>query len=67
MLRPSGRFLAVERHVAPGATGHDSHGWTEDQARRFAEHCRTAGFNTVETGHHQVGRKRVHSVLATVG
>jgi ubiquinone/menaquinone biosynthesis C-methylase UbiE len=34
VLRPSGRFLAIERQVEPGATGLASHGWTAEQAHR---------------------------------
>ena len=65
VLRPSGRLLAIERRVEPGARGHASHGWTDDQARVFAEECRAAGFADAEVGHHQTGRRRVVSVLAT--
>jgi ubiquinone/menaquinone biosynthesis C-methylase UbiE len=65
VLRPSGRLLAVERLVAPGATGLASHGWTEPQAEQFAERCRAAGFTDVEVGRHRSGRRRqVLSVLA---
>lgn len=64
VLRPSGRFLAVERHVDPGATGLASHGWTEDQAHRFAERCRAAGFARAEVAHHRT-RGRKLTVLAT--
>lgn len=64
VLRPSGRFLAVERRVEPGASGHRSHGWTEEQATLFADRCRAAGFRTVDVGHHHPGRRRVLSVLA---
>jgi ubiquinone/menaquinone biosynthesis C-methylase UbiE len=64
VLRPSGRLLAVERRVEPGARGHASHGWTDDQARAFAERCRAAGFADVDVGHHQAGRRHVVSVLA---
>jgi ubiquinone/menaquinone biosynthesis C-methylase UbiE len=66
VLCPSGRLLAIERRVEPGARGHASHGWTDDQARTFAERCRVAGFADVEIGHHQTGRRRVVSVLANV-
>jgi len=66
VLRPSGRFLAVERRVEPGAAGLRSHGWTEEQATLFAERCRAAGFPTVEIGHHHRGRRPVLSVLAEV-
>lgn len=66
VLRPSGRFLAIERRVEPGASGLRSHGWTEEQATLFAERCRAAGFPTVEIGHHHPGRRPVLSVLAHV-
>lgn len=65
VLRPGGRVLAIERHVSPGATGHGTHGWTEDQARRFAECCATAGFTDVAISRHRAGRKPVVAVLAT--
>src|SRR5690606_6805868 len=65
VLRPSGRFLAVERRFEPGATGHGSHGWTEEQAGLFADRCRAAGFGAVEVGHHRPGRQLLLSVLAT--
>ena len=34
MLRPGGRFLAVERRTPPGAPGLASHGWTTTRPRR---------------------------------
>ncbi|WP_067677711.1 class I SAM-dependent methyltransferase [Nocardia miyunensis] len=43
VLAPGGRFVAVERYSPVGATGLATHGWTEDQARSFAELCRAAG------------------------
>jgi ubiquinone/menaquinone biosynthesis C-methylase UbiE len=65
VLRPEGRFLAIERHVTPGASGHGTHGWTEDQARRFAEACTAAGFTDVAISQHRAGKKPVLAVLAT--
>jgi ubiquinone/menaquinone biosynthesis C-methylase UbiE len=65
VLRPEGRFLAIERHVTPAATGHGTHGWTEDQARRFAEACTAAGFTDVAISQHRAGKKPVLAVLAT--
>jgi ubiquinone/menaquinone biosynthesis C-methylase UbiE len=65
VLRPGGRLLAIERLIEPGASGHASHGWTEDHAQRFAELCRTAGFADVEVGRHRTSRGRVISVRAT--
>jgi ubiquinone/menaquinone biosynthesis C-methylase UbiE len=64
VLRPSGRFLAIERQVEPGATGHASHGWTEEQAHLFAQRCRATGFTDISIDHHQPGRRSVLSVLA---
>ena len=64
VLRPSGRLLAIERRVAPGASGHGTHGWTEDQARGFADQCLAAGFTDVDVGHHNVRNKPFFTVLA---
>lgn len=66
VLRSRARFLVLERHIEPGATGHASHGWTEDQAYLFAQRCCAAGFGVV-VDHHRTGRKRVLSVLARSG
>ena len=65
VLRPSGRLLAIERRVAPGTSGHAVHGWTEGQARRFAEACQAAGFTNIDIGHHRPNHKPVLAVLAT--
>jgi ubiquinone/menaquinone biosynthesis C-methylase UbiE len=65
VLRPGGRFLAVERRSAPGATGHASHGWTDGQAAAFADCCRAAGFRDVTVATHASDpRRRVLTVLA---
>ncbi len=64
VLRPAGRFLALERRVEPGATGLGSHGWTDEQAHLFARRCRTFGFADLSIDHHRLGRRRVVSVLA---
>ena len=63
-LEPGGRFVANERRTRPGATGLASHGWTDEQARSFAELCEAAGFVDVEVTTHRVGRRR--SVLAVL-
>jgi SAM-dependent methyltransferase len=65
VLRPSGRLLAIERRVEHGASGHATHGWTEDQAQRFAELCHSAGFASVDVGHHLTKRRPVLTVRAT--
>lgn len=68
VLRPAGRFLAMERQVTPGASGHASHGWTPEQAELFGDLCRSAGFSGVEVERHHLrgGRRPVLSVLARV-
>jgi ubiquinone/menaquinone biosynthesis C-methylase UbiE len=63
VLRPGGRFLALERHTVAGATGVASHGWTEDQANAFADYCRDAGFTAVNVQQHDTSRA-VLTVLA---
>jgi ubiquinone/menaquinone biosynthesis C-methylase UbiE len=66
VLRPTGRLLAIERLVEAGASGHASHGWTNDQAHSFAERSRAAGFVDVDVREHHTSRRRlVLSVLAT--
>lgn len=64
VLRPEGRFLAVERRTVPGATGLASHGWTDDQADAFADRCRAAGLTAPTVAHHRPARSHVLSVLA---
>ena len=65
VLAPGGRLLAIERQVAPGATGFASHGWTRQQADGFAALCRDAGFGDVAVGEKPRGRKAVWLVSAT--
>ena len=43
VLAPGGRFVAIEKEARPGATGHASHGWTDEQAATFADACTAAG------------------------
>jgi ubiquinone/menaquinone biosynthesis C-methylase UbiE len=66
VLTPGGRLVALEREAAPGARGHASHGWTEAQARAFADRCAERGFAGTQVDHHQDGRRRTLSVTATV-
>lgn len=65
VLKPGGRFLTIERKTRPDAKGLASHGWTRDQAERFAELCRRAGFVEVTTARHKPGWVPQLSVLAT--
>jgi ubiquinone/menaquinone biosynthesis C-methylase UbiE len=65
VVKPGGRFIAIERRSRPGARGHASHGWTDEQATAFAALCRQQGFIDIEVGHHQTGRSRALSVTAS--
>ncbi len=64
VLEAGGRFVAIERRSRPGATGHASHGWTDEQAEEFAELCRTAGFDAVRVERHTTERRTVLAVIA---
>jgi ubiquinone/menaquinone biosynthesis C-methylase UbiE len=65
VLAPGGRLLALERRIADtGASGTASHGWTEAQARSFAELCHQHGFIDATVGTHRGERGTVLSVLA---
>lgn len=64
VLAPSGRLLAVERRRRPDATGHASHGWTDEQAESFAAACASAGFGDVAIERHRVKRGMLLCVLA---
>jgi ubiquinone/menaquinone biosynthesis C-methylase UbiE len=52
VVRPAGRFLALERRTTPGVTGIASHGWTPDQAEAFADHLSAHGFSDVTIDEH---------------
>jgi len=58
VLQPGGRFVAIERRTRPGATGHASHGWTDEQADAFARHCRDHGFVDVRVEHAEPNDRR---------
>jgi ubiquinone/menaquinone biosynthesis C-methylase UbiE len=64
VLVRGGRFLAIERRARPGARGHASHGWTNEQADVFAERCRAAGFLDVRV---ETSKMRKKTVLAVQG
>lgn len=58
-LAAGGRFVAIERRVQPGASGHGSngnHGWVPEQAEAFARSCRAAGFVDVEISSRETKR-----------
>lgn len=62
VLAPGGRLVAIERRTHAGARGHASHGWTEDQARAFADACVERGFVDARVGQHTNERRRTVSV-----
>ena len=64
VLVEGGRFLAVERRVAPATKGLASHGWTRPQAETFAALCRAAGFADVVVTEHLAGRRQLLAVRA---
>jgi ubiquinone/menaquinone biosynthesis C-methylase UbiE len=64
VLEAGGRFVAIERRSRPGATGHASHGWTDEQAAEFAALCRAAGFDEVRVERHTTGRRSLIAVIA---
>jgi len=57
VLKPGGRFVAVERRTRPEARGLASHGWTDTQATAFADRCRSAGFADVAVETSPPGRR----------
>jgi ubiquinone/menaquinone biosynthesis C-methylase UbiE len=65
VLAPSGRLLAAERRSSPDATGHASHGWTDERAAAFAERCGSAGFTDVNVSSQALGRRGALIVQAT--
>jgi len=65
VLTSGGRFVAVERRTTPGATGHASHGWTDEQASAFADRCHEQGFVNVKVDQHRAGRRATVSVAAS--
>lgn len=67
VLKPGGRFLAVEKRTDPGATGNASHGWTPDQADLFASMLSGREFTDVLVSNHEVGRRNVVVVRAVLG
>jgi ubiquinone/menaquinone biosynthesis C-methylase UbiE len=44
VLVSGGRLLVIERRTRRGARGLASHGWTDEQARAFVDHCQATGF-----------------------
>ena len=68
ILVPGGRFVAIERRVRPGATGHGAHGdhgWTDAQADVFATRARELGFDEVRVERNRDGRRETLAVVGT--
>jgi ubiquinone/menaquinone biosynthesis C-methylase UbiE len=66
VLRPSGRFIAIERRTRPDAAGLASHGWTEQQTDAFARACALHGFVDIRIERpQQAGRRSIVVVAAT--
>jgi ubiquinone/menaquinone biosynthesis C-methylase UbiE len=59
-----GRLVAMERRAQPGARGHRSHGWTDEQAMVFADRCREHRFADVHVERATIGRRSTVSVIA---
>jgi ubiquinone/menaquinone biosynthesis C-methylase UbiE len=66
VLRPRGRLVAVERRTQPGARGHASHGWTDEQAGAFGERCLQHGFTGPQVGQHRTGHRTGHRTTISV-
>jgi hypothetical protein len=63
VLGAGGRFVAIEKEARPGANGHASHGWTDEQAATFADACAAEGFADVRI---ERGRGRRRGLVAVV-
>jgi ubiquinone/menaquinone biosynthesis C-methylase UbiE len=65
ILRPGGRFVAIERRSPPDATGLASHGWTDEQVDAFTHACADHGFTDVRVERPpQTGRRPIVAVAA---
>jgi ubiquinone/menaquinone biosynthesis C-methylase UbiE len=65
VLKPGGRFVAIERTTRAGARGHASHGWTREQAAAFARQCLAHGLVDPRIEDHANPRRSTVSVIAT--
>lgn len=65
VLQPGGRLVALEHRTQAGASGPASHGWTSEQAERFAALLTAAGFVDVRVTEHDLGRRGVVAVTGT--
>ena len=65
VLKPRGRFVAIEQQTQPEAQGLASHGWTDVQADTFARRCLDHGFVDARVERHEYRRRKTVSVTAT--
>jgi ubiquinone/menaquinone biosynthesis C-methylase UbiE len=66
VLRPGGRFVAIERRTQPDADGLASHGWTDEQVEAFARACTDQGFEELRIERPpQTGRRPIVAVVAS--
>ncbi len=64
VLRPGGRFVAIEHQADPHAGRHGSHGWTKAQADTFAAMCGDAGLVDAEVSAHTGPERPALAVVA---
>jgi ubiquinone/menaquinone biosynthesis C-methylase UbiE len=64
VLLSGGHLVAMEKMAQPGARGHQSHGWTDEQASAFADRCLAYGFSDVRLKRNTTGRRSTVSVVA---
>ena len=64
VLAPGGRFVAIERHVAAGAHGLASHGWTRAQADAFRARCEAFHLSATVAEHQEGNWGAALSVVA---
>lgn len=64
VLRPGGRFVAIEHQADPSAGRHGSHGWTEAQADTLAGMCWDAGLADVDVSAHTGPKRPALAVVA---
>jgi ubiquinone/menaquinone biosynthesis C-methylase UbiE len=65
VLKPGGRFVAIEKRAEPGAHGLASHGWSDEQVDAFADRLKDAGFVDVRVERDKQGRHLAMCVVAT--
>ena len=64
VLAPGGCFVAIDRRTHAEARGLAAHGWTDEQAARFAAQCEAQGFVDAHVERHRGARGSTLSVTA---